>query len=97
MIAKHKVSSKLLIIGIALIALAYLNAASIPLKANEDYAVFLGVPDSKSCYTESISPDPMRFYEAAVRRRLLKNAYLGCAGIVFLAAGAFAVAKSNKN
>ena len=93
---KHKVGAKLLLVGILLIALAWFNAASIPWKATQDYAEFYGPPDSKSCYAERISPEPMYFYDAQVRRRLLQNAYLGCAGIVFLAAGVLRVAKSNE-
>jgi len=93
---KRNVGIELMVVGILLITLAYINAASIPSRANSDYQKFLGSPDSKSCFEEYTSPNPMHFYNAQVSRRLLQNAYLGTAGIVFLAGGLAMIVKSNR-
>ena len=70
---KHRVSTNFLIIGIFLTALAYFNAINIPWKANEDYLKFCGLPESKSCYAERLSSEPIRFYKAQVGGAFFKT------------------------
>jgi type IV secretory pathway component VirB8 len=70
--------------GIVLLLIALVTASVIPLRAHDDFGVLVQAQGGGMSHTANY-PDVYR--QMSAQRRMLQNAYVGGAGLVFLAVG----------
>ncbi len=81
-------SALLLLVGAALLTVAFVQAAAIPRLAHEDFGQLIASQGG----TMSHSPTyPDTFRQIAAHSRMLQNAYLGLTGLALATVGAIGV------
>lgn len=80
----------LTVIGIALLAMAWVWAAGIPKAANRDFDRLVSNAGGQMSHTPNF---PDAYKQMSANRRMLQNFYLGAAGLICLAAGLASVKK----
>lgn len=85
-----KLGTPLTLIGIAMIVIAWILAASIPKAANSDFNRLVRNAGGMS-HTPNFSD---AYKQMSANRRMLQNFYVGAAGLIFLAAGLMSMIKN---
>jgi hypothetical protein len=79
-----RLSAAFFLVGVALILVAFTQAASIPRQAHDDFGALVQAHGGGMTHSATY-PDTYR--QMSANRRLLQNAYLGGSGLVLLAVG----------
>jgi hypothetical protein len=75
----------LMLVGVVLVAAAFVRAGDIPLAAHDDFGVLIRAQGGSMSHS-STYPDTYR--TIAAQSRMLQNAYLGLTGVALVTVGA---------
>ena len=78
-----------LLVGAALLTVAYLQAGAIPFLAHDDFGALIRAQGGSMSHSAEY---PSTFRQTAANVRMLQNAYLGVTGVVLVTVGALGLA-----
>jgi hypothetical protein len=81
----------LFLIGIVLVAIAYVHAAAIPRLAHDDFSALVQRAGGSMSHSATY-PDTYRALSA--QRRMLQNGYLGAGGLILMSIGGLALVRN---